>query len=66
MKVPADIEPITAFRKGDEDATRQLHEIYCRSLCYFSEKLIGDKTEAEDISIGTFIKLSHKREGFDT
>jgi len=66
MKFSSETELITAFRNGDEDAIRQLHKTYYRSLCYFSDRLLDNKTEAEDIATDTFIKLLGKREDFDS
>ncbi len=57
---------IHGFRNGDEIAIRQLYNQHYRPLCYFSEKLINNKTEAEDIAVDTFLKLLNKRDDFET
>lgn len=66
MKIlPPDNDIITGFKNGEEAAIRQLYDLYYRSLCYFAEKLINDKAEAEDIAVNTFLKLLKKKDDFD-
>ncbi len=56
---------ITGFRNGEEPAVRQLYDLHYRALCYYAEQLTGDKEEAEDIAVDTFLKLLHKKNDFD-
>ncbi len=56
---------INGFRNSDEAAIRHLYDLHYRPLCYFAEKLINDKTEAEDIAVDTFLKLLPKRNDFN-
>ncbi len=57
-------ELINGFRNGDEPAIRHLYDLHYRPLCYFAEKLVKDKTEAEDIAVDTFLKLLNKKNDF--
>jgi RNA polymerase sigma-70 factor (ECF subfamily) len=63
--VSDDSDLINGFRNGEEAAIRKMYNLHYRSLCYFAEKLINDKTEAEDIAVETFLKLLNKRSDFD-
>lgn len=54
------------FKNGNELAIKKLYTLHYRPLCYFNQKLINYKQEAEDISTETFLKLLKKREDFDT
>lgn len=56
---------IDGLHKGDPNTIRYLYKLSYRSLCYFAEKLIHDKEEAEDIAVETFLKLLNKKEDFD-
>ena len=63
LVVPA-TDLITGFKNGEQTAIKQLYSLHYRALCYFAEKLVNDKTEAEDIAIETFLKLLNKRDDF--
>ncbi len=52
--------------EGNEHAIRQLYILIYRPLCYFAEKLVNDKEEAEDIAVDTFLKLLKKKKDFDS
>ncbi|SMO38855.1 RNA polymerase sigma-70 factor [Solitalea koreensis] len=56
---------INGFRNGEEVACRQLYALYYRPLCYFAQKLVHNKEEAEDIVVNTFLKLLNKKNDFD-
>ena len=56
---------IKGFRSGDEAAIRHLYDLHYRPLCYFADKLINDKTEAEDIAVDSFLKLLAKKNDFN-
>jgi RNA polymerase sigma-70 factor (family 1) len=60
-----DIDLIQGFRQGEEDAVKQLYNLYYRPLCYFSELLLHNHEEAEDIAVDVFLKLLFKKEDFD-
>ncbi len=63
--VPNHSEIINGFQNGEETAIRQLYSLHYRPLCYFAEKLVNDKEEAEDIAVDTFLKLLKKKNDFD-
>lgn len=56
---------INGLRSGDEKIIRELYALHYRPLCYFAEKLVNDKEEAEDIAVDTFLKLLNKKHDFD-
>jgi RNA polymerase sigma-70 factor (family 1) len=60
-----DTEIINGLHKGDEASIRALYAMHYRALCYFAERLVHDKAEAEDIAVETFLKLLNKRNDFD-
>lgn len=59
-----DSDLVVLFREQDAAATRQLYDRFYRPLCYYAEKMILDKLEAEDIVVESFLKLLHKRSDF--
>lgn len=63
--IPANTVIIDGLRKADEYSIRTLYLMHYRALCYFAEKLVQDKAEAEDIAEETFLKLLNKRNDFD-
>lgn len=65
MGQPGHTDIIIGLHKGDEQSVRALYNLYYRPLCYFSERLIHDKAEAEDIVVETFLKLLNKKNDFD-
>jgi RNA polymerase sigma-70 factor (family 1) len=62
---PGHREIIEGLRRGDEQSVRTLYAMYYRPLCYFAERMIYNKPEAEDIAVETFLKLLNKRNDFD-
>lgn len=60
-----DSDLIIAFHRDDAVAIRYLYSMHYRALCYYAEKLIHDKAEAEDIAVNSFVKLLHKKNDFD-
>jgi RNA polymerase sigma-70 factor (ECF subfamily) len=60
-----DKDLIDGLHRNDAAAIKQLYSQHYRSLCYYAEKLIHHKAEAEDIAVNSFIKLLNKRNGFD-
>jgi RNA polymerase sigma-70 factor (family 1) len=57
---------IALFNKGDSQALTYIFELHNRALCYFAERLTGDKGESEDIVADSFFKLWAKRTDFET
>jgi len=55
---------ISAFKKGDEKATRLLFNSFFRPLCYFNEQILGNQQLAEDIATESFIKLIDRKQDF--
>lgn len=51
-------------RTGDIYCIHNIFKQYYRSLCFFAEKLVQDKAEAEDIVEGIFVKLWKKEPDF--
>lgn len=56
---------INGLHTGDEKFIRKLYDLHYRPLCYFAEKLVNNKEEAEDIAVDTFLKLLNKKTDFD-
>lgn len=57
---------ITGFRKGDPQAFASFFHLYYRPLCFFSDQLIKDMPESEDIVKECYIKLWYKHRDFDS
>lgn len=64
MKHPL-LHIVALFNKGDAQALAHVFELHNRSLCYFAERLTGDRQEAEDIVADAFMKLWNKRADFE-
>lgn len=60
-----DTELIAALKQNIPGAFDQVYESYYRPLCYFAEKLSGDRATAEDLASETFIKLLQKNTNFE-
>lgn len=56
---------IAAFKQRDAKAFAFLFKLYYRALCYFAERLIKDRQEAEDIAQDQLMKLWRKHLDFD-
>jgi RNA polymerase sigma-70 factor (ECF subfamily) len=63
---PYDSDPDFArrFSAGDEKAFRQVFDAQVNPLCYFAQKLIGRRQEAEDMVSTAFYKLWQRHEHF--
>ena len=57
---------LPGFKEGDIRVFQRVFEQFYANLCYFAERLIGDKEEAEDIVLELFTKLWQRKEHFDT
>jgi RNA polymerase sigma-70 factor (family 1) len=55
-------ELFEGFRRGDQEATEQIFNLHYGALCYFADRLVQDKAEAEDIVSDAFIKLLQLKE----
>jgi len=64
--VPLEIDIIDTLKKGGPDALQSLLKQFYRPLCFFAERLVTDKTAAEDIVEESFIKLWNKRGDFES
>lgn len=59
-------ELLHGLADGDQVAFRQIFELLLRPLCFFAEKLIGQKEEAEDAASIAFQKLWQRRNDFSS
>ena len=57
---------IDGFKRGEEKALSHFYKLHFRPLCYFAERLTGNKQEGEDIVAETFSRLWKIRENFDS
>jgi RNA polymerase sigma-70 factor (family 1) len=55
-----------ALRKGEPQALHSLLKLFYSPLCLFAERLVTDRSAAEDIVGESFIKLWNKRSDFET
>ncbi|MFT3701652.1 MAG: RNA polymerase sigma-70 factor [Agriterribacter sp.] len=55
---------VKLFRQQDAAATRKLYDWFYRPLCYYADKIVQSRQEAEDIVVEVFIKLFQKRADF--
>ena len=65
IKPLSDQDIIALFRRGAHEAFDHLFKLHYRPLVYYSNQLVGDEQEAEDIVVETFVKLLRKRADFD-
>jgi RNA polymerase sigma-70 factor (family 1) len=56
---------LRGLRRGEETAVRELYRRYYRPLCYFADRILHNKEEAEDLVVETFLKLLHKKDDFN-
>jgi RNA polymerase sigma-70 factor (ECF subfamily) len=59
-----DSDLIAAFQRGDINATRQIYDLHYRAMCYYAERLIHNKQQAQDTAAEGFIKLLKKKHEF--
>lgn len=57
---------VDGFRKGNEKSLSSIFDQYYPALCYFANRLILNKEEAEDIVVQSFMKLWSKNSHFDS
>jgi RNA polymerase sigma-70 factor (family 1) len=61
----SDMELIHGLQHGKEAAVKQLYDLHYQALCYYADKLLFNKEEAEDIAVESFLKLLRKKDDFD-
>lgn len=54
------------FREGNEQAMAHFFDLHYKSLCYFSNRLVSDDLQSEDIVSDCFLKLWQRRLDFQT
>lgn len=57
---------IEAFQNGDEKALAHFFKLHSKSLAYFTNRMVSDQAEADDIVSKCFLKLWQKHENFKT
>lgn len=57
---------LEAFKQRDAKAFAYIFKLHYRPLCYFAERLLGDRQEAEDIVADKFMKLWGKHTDFES
>ena len=57
---------IIEFRKGNAKALNSIFKLYYAALCYFADRIVENKEEAEDIVAESFLKLWKLHENFDS
>lgn len=62
--VYSDTELIHGLHNGKEGAVKQLYDLHYQALCYYADKLLQNKEEAEDIAVESFLKLLRKKTDF--
>ncbi|WP_316817639.1 RNA polymerase sigma-70 factor [Pedobacter nyackensis] len=55
-----------AFQNGEEKALAHFFKLHSKSLAYFTNRMLEDKAEADDIVSKCFLKLWQKHEDFKT
>lgn len=55
-----------AFQNGDEKALAHFFKLHSKSLAYFTNRMVSDQAEADDIVSTCFLKLWQKHENFKT
>lgn len=66
MRKNSDIKLAENFRNGDHQAFQKVFHQFYRPLVFFAEKLIRNRSEAEDIVVVTMSKLWGIHRNFDT
>jgi len=57
---------IQQLHRGDPEAVKYIYNIHYQPLCYFAERLTGNKSEAQDIAIESIIKLLDNKDRLDS
>lgn len=59
-------EIVAEFRKGNTQSLNSIFDLFFFPLCFFAEKLIKNKEDAEEIVCDTFMKLWERRSDFES
>jgi RNA polymerase sigma-70 factor (ECF subfamily) len=57
---------LDGLQKGEDAAFDRVYELYFKPLCYFAERLTGDKETAQDMVAESFVRLLKKRLHFES
>ncbi|HLY69733.1 MAG TPA: RNA polymerase sigma-70 factor [Puia sp.] len=60
-----DTDLFNAFKRGEPRASDKIFTEYFRQLCFFAERLSGNKEESEDVVADSFVKMLQRRESFE-
>ena len=66
MNETMEIAMVMQFRQGSPEAVKYIYNKYFADLYVFAFKMTGDRHEAEDIAVTSFMKLWQLRERFET
>lgn len=62
----ADDDLINEFRKGNPKSLNTIFKLYYAALCYFADRIVANKEEAEDIAAESFYKLWKRHGNFES
>jgi RNA polymerase sigma factor (sigma-70 family) len=65
MSVDITAATIDAFRRGDEDAVRQLYRAYSRLVFSIAYRVVGDRSLAEEATQHTFLQAWRNSSSFE-
>jgi RNA polymerase sigma-70 factor, ECF subfamily len=65
MSVTVDAAMVEAFRRGDDDAVRQLYRAYARLVFSVAHRVLGNRTQAEDATQQTFLQAWRNASSFE-
>ena len=57
---------VELFRDGDDNALSYFFKLHYKPLCYFTDRMIQNGLEAEDIVADCFVKTWERRQDFET
>jgi RNA polymerase sigma factor (sigma-70 family) len=66
MSVEVDAAVVEAFRRGDDDAVRQIYRAYSRLIFSIAYRVIGDRSLAEEAMQQTFLQAWRNAASFET
>jgi RNA polymerase sigma factor (sigma-70 family) len=65
VSFPVDAALVDAFRRGDDEAVRQLYTAYGRLVFTVSYRVLGDRTQAEEATQQTFLQAWRHADSFE-
>lgn len=65
MSVEVDAGVVEAFRRGDDDAVRQMYQAYSRLVFSIAYRVVGDRSLAEEATQQTFLQAWRNAASFD-